>query len=321
MAGDPREPSPQDRSRGVSARSRVATARTKAQELQRRSLERIALESERRGWVASLVHAYEADRNRGGGLLAGGLAYRIFLWELPAALVVVSVLGLTSSSSGRSPEEAAHDVGLSGALVATVATAVREADRASWWLLILGIALTVWAGRSAVRALQIVCGIAWSDRTGLRHTTVASSLVFSGVAFAVLALQGVLTALMHGVLGSVVGWVLGTLLVVAASVWVMTILPHGGRRWLAVLPGALFFAAAVRLLTMATVVYFVPKLGRIDDLYGGLAIAIVILLFLYLIARAFVGGEFINATFAGVSHASLRDQAGPERAENDGGAG
>ena len=302
-------------------RSRVATARTKAQELHRRSLERIELESERRGWVASLVHAYEADRNRGGGLLAGGLAYRIFLWELPAALVIVSVLGLTSSSSGRSPEEVAHDVGLSGALVTTVATAVREADRASWWLLILGIALTVWAGRSAVRALQIVCGIAWSDRTGLRHTTVASSLVFSGVALAVLALQGVLTALMHGVLGSVAGWVIGTLLVVAASVWVMTILPHGGRRWLAVLPGALFFAAAVRLLTMATVVYFVPKLGRIDDLYGGLAIAIVILLFLYLIARAFVGGEFINATFAGVSHASLRDQAGPERAENDGGPG
>jgi hypothetical protein len=34
----------------------------------------------------------------------------------------------------------------------------------------------------------------------------------------------------------------------------------------------------------------------------------VILLFLYLVARAFVGGQFVNATFAGVSHASLRDQ-------------
>src|SRR5262249_39426474 len=300
MAGDPHEPSPDDRSRGASARSRVATARTKAEELQRRSLERIALESERRGWVASLVHAYEADRNRGGGLLAGGLAYRIFLWELPAVLVIVSVLGITSSPSGRSPEEVAQSVGLSGALVATVATAVQEADRPSWWPLILGLGLMIWAGRSAVRALQIVCGIAWSDRTGLQRATVASSLVFSGVAFAIVGFQAGLTALMHGVLGYVVGWVIGTLLMVAVAGWVMTILPHGGRRWFAVIPGALFFAAVVRLLTMATVVYFVPKLGRIDDLYGGLAIAIVILLFLYLIARAFVGGEFINATFAGV---------------------
>ena len=321
MAGDPREPSPDDRSRGASARSRVATARTKAEELQRRSLERIALESERRGWVASLVHAYEADRNRGGGLLAGGLAYRIFLWELPAALVIVSVLGLTSSSGGRSPEEVARNVGLSGALVATVAAAVRETDRASWWLLILGLGLMVWAGRSAVRALQIVCGIAWSDRTGLQHATIVSSLVFSGVTLGIIALQAALTALMHGVLGYAVGWLIGTLLMVAVAVWVMAILPHGERRWFAVLPGALFFAAAVRLLTMATVVYFVPKLGRIDDLYGGLAIEIVILLFLYLVARAFVGGEFINATFAGVSHASLRDQAGPQRVDHDGGIG
>jgi uncharacterized BrkB/YihY/UPF0761 family membrane protein len=74
-------------------------------------------------------------------------------------------------------------------------------------------------------------------------------------------------------------------------VWVMTMLPHGGRRWVVVLPGALFFATIVRLLTLATVVYFAPKLGRVDDLYGGLGIAIVILLFLYLVARAFVGGR------------------------------
>jgi uncharacterized BrkB/YihY/UPF0761 family membrane protein len=308
MAEDTPEPSSHERSRGASVRSRVATARTKAEELQRRSLERLELERRRRSWVETLVHAYEADRNRGGGLLAGGLAYRIFLWELPAALVLVSVLGAASSAGGRAPEDVARDFGLSGALVATVATAVHETDRAAWWLLILGTVLMLWAGRSAVRALQIVCEIAWSERDRVHRATVVSSLVFSGVTVAIIALQAALTALMHGILGYVIGWVVGTLLTLGVSVWVMAVLPHGGRRWFVVLPGALFFAAIVRLATMATVVYFVPKLGRIDDLYGGLAIAIVILLFLYVIARAFVGGEFINATFAGVSHASLRDQ-------------
>src|SRR5262249_26966949 len=94
---------PEDRERGAAVRSRVASARTRAEELQRRSLERLELESERRGWVRTAVNAYEADRNRGGGLLAGGLAYRIFLWELPAALVLVAVFGLTSSATGRPP--------------------------------------------------------------------------------------------------------------------------------------------------------------------------------------------------------------------------
>src|SRR4029450_3215552 len=159
-----------------------------------------------------------------------------------------------------------------------------------------------------VRALQIVCEIAWSERDRVHRATVVSSLVFSGVTVAIIALQAGVTALMHGVLGYVIGWVVGTLLMLGVSVWVMAVLPHGGRRWFVVLPGALFFAAIVRLATMATVVYFGPKLGRVDGRYGGRAIAMVLLLFVSVIARAFVGGEFINATFAGVPHASLRDQ-------------
>src|SRR5215471_12230621 len=167
---------PQDeRARGASVRSRVATARTRAEELQRRSLARLELESERRGWVRTSIDAYEADRNRGGGLLAGGLAYRIFLWELPAALVLVSVFGLASSMSGRTAEDVARSSGLSGALVATVATAVHEAGQAAWWLLLLGLALMLWAGRSAVRAFQIVSEIAWSERDAAHHSSLKAS--------------------------------------------------------------------------------------------------------------------------------------------------
>jgi uncharacterized BrkB/YihY/UPF0761 family membrane protein len=300
---------PDHRSGAHLVRSRLATARTKAEELQRRSLERLEVESERRSWVRKLVNAYEADRNRGGGLLAGGLAYRIFLWELPAALVLVSVFGLASSASGRAPEDVARSSGLSGALVATVASAVSESQRASWWLLILGLVLMVWAGRSAVRAFQIVSEIAWSERESVHRSSLTASLVFSGLALGFIVLQAALSALTHSVLGYTIGWVIGTVVTAVAAVWLMTILPHGGRRWISVVPGALFFAAVLRLLTVGTALYFAPKLGRIDDLYGGLGLAIVILLFLYLVARAFVGGAFVNATFAGVSHASLRSQA------------
>jgi uncharacterized BrkB/YihY/UPF0761 family membrane protein len=298
-----------------SVRSRIATARTKAEELQRRSSERLEIESAKRGWVRKLVNAYEADRNRGGGLLAGGLAYRIFLWELPAALVLVSVLGLASSSSGRAPEDVARSAGLSGALVATVATAAQETTHAGWWLLIVGVVLMMWAARSAVRALQVVCEIAWSERDTAHHSSMYAALLFSGLALGFVVVQAALSALQHGIVLSVLGWVIGTLIAAVISVWAMRMLPHGGRRWVVVLPGALFFAAAIRILTLATVVYFAPKLGRVDDLYGGLGIAIVILLFLYLVARAFVGGAFVNATFAGVSHASLRDQRREEDAD------
>jgi uncharacterized BrkB/YihY/UPF0761 family membrane protein len=303
------DPPQDDRARGSSVRSRVATARTKAEELQRRSIERLELESERRSWVRTLMNAYEADRNRGGGLLAGGLAYRIFLWELPAALVLVSVFGLASTASGRTPEDVARSVGLGGALVATVATAVHEAQQATWWLLLLGLVLMIWAARSAVRALQLVSEIAWSEREVEHPSTIKAALAFSGLAIVFVLIQTVLSAALDGPFQVAIGWVIGTIVTAILSIWIMALLPHGGRRWVVVIPGALLFAATVRLLAMATVIYFAPKLGRIDDLYGGLGIAIVILLFLYLAARAFVGGSFVNATFAGVSHASLREQA------------
>ena len=61
MTDDAPEPSHEERSRVASGRSPVATARTKAEELQRRSLERLELESERRSWVRMLVDAYTAD--------------------------------------------------------------------------------------------------------------------------------------------------------------------------------------------------------------------------------------------------------------------
>jgi uncharacterized BrkB/YihY/UPF0761 family membrane protein len=298
---------PDEHARAGSVGSRVETARMRAEELQRRSLERLERESERRGWVRKLMNAYEADRNRGGGLLAGGLAYRIFLWELPAALVLVTVFGLAAKAGDRAPEDVARSAGLGGAVVATVAAAVHEADRASWWLLLIGLVLMIWAGRSAVRALQIVSEIAWSEREAARPSTIESSLVFSAVALGVIVLQ-VALAYLHGVVGSLGGWLIGTAVMGVLAVWVMTVLPHGGRSWRSVVPGALAFAAGVRLLTMATAVYFAPKLGRIDDLYGGLGLAIVILLFLYLLARAFVAAAFLNATFAGVSHATLRQQ-------------
>ena len=48
----------------------------------------------RRASVRTAYHAYEYDRRHGGALLAGGLAYRFFLWLLPAALFLASLASI-----------------------------------------------------------------------------------------------------------------------------------------------------------------------------------------------------------------------------------
>jgi uncharacterized BrkB/YihY/UPF0761 family membrane protein len=282
------DPAPEGRIAG--ARAKAEQLQHRAEQLQHRAEERLHQESARRSWVRMLLDAYEADRNRGGGLLAGGLAYRIFLWELPAALFVVSLFGLASTSTGVSPEDAADRAGLGGAVAAMVAGAVSQTEKARWWLFVIGAVLMVWAGRSAVRAFQLVPEIAWRRREPFRPSSIKGSLAFSAVALGAIAIQAVSARLFsQAFVVHVVAWVLASVLFAIVAIWIMSFLPHGGRPWTVVVPGALGFTLGIRLLSLATAIYFVPKLGRIDDLYGAMGIAVVILLWLYVIARLFVG--------------------------------
>ena len=79
--------------------------------------------------VRIAYEAYERDRRQAGSLLAGGLAYRLFLWLLPAALFAVAVVSLFAEATSRTPEEAADATGLGAALAVTVAEG-RRAVRA-----------------------------------------------------------------------------------------------------------------------------------------------------------------------------------------------
>jgi uncharacterized BrkB/YihY/UPF0761 family membrane protein len=106
--------------------------------------------------VRLAVQAFESDRRRAGGLLAGGLAYRIFLWQIPLALFLVSALGLATELSGDDPADLARKIGMTAALAGAISQAVAASDSARWWLLILGAFLTVWAGRGVYRGVRLV---------------------------------------------------------------------------------------------------------------------------------------------------------------------
>src|SRR4051794_23003688 len=53
--------------------------------------------------VDAALEAGGLDRRRAGSLLAGGIAFRIFLWLLPAALFVAALVGLVRPTGGASP--------------------------------------------------------------------------------------------------------------------------------------------------------------------------------------------------------------------------
>ena len=68
---------------------------------------RLAREPKLRGSITrpstSASELFERDSSIGGGLLAGALAYRLFVLLLPTALLFVSGLGLYAGAAARAP--------------------------------------------------------------------------------------------------------------------------------------------------------------------------------------------------------------------------
>lgn len=294
-------------SEGASLRQRAAALRGRAKDLESKAQERLAVEQAQRGWVRGLVDTWDADRNRGGGLLAGGLAYRLFLWQLPAMLLVISVLNVIAQLAGQEPITTVQQSGMAAEVASAIAEAVGSTDQSWWWLTIVGFVLMVWAGRGAVKALWLVEQIAWQQREQ-RPNSVKASLTFSGFMLTALLLPLVLAGAIQGpFVVDVLVWITGTLLMAALATFGVSQLPRGGRPWTAILPGVAGFVVLQRVITLSSAIYFGARLESVDDLYGAMGVAIAIQLWLYVMTRLFVAAQFLNATFAGVPVGRLGD--------------
>ena len=84
------------------ARARVAALQLRAE----RMAERARLERSRHSSLDALFEMVDRDSEVGGGIMAGALAYRLFIWLLPLALVRSRDSGVVSSAESSSPESA-----------------------------------------------------------------------------------------------------------------------------------------------------------------------------------------------------------------------
>jgi uncharacterized BrkB/YihY/UPF0761 family membrane protein len=275
---------------------RVARARRSAEEMERRARDEFTRAREQHASVRLAVEAFERDRARAGGLLAGGLAYRIFLWLIPLALFILSAFGLATEFAAEDPSDLARRVGMTAALAGAIAKAVSSSESARWWLLILGAFLTVWAGRGVYRGVRLVSELAW-DARGRPVSSLKASLVVTGFGLLTVALQALLPKVTETLnVPPILRFALGLVLACALTLAVLWLLPKGDAPWPALLPGAVLFGVGIRALGLASATYFAYRLEHSGDLYGALGIAIVMMLYLFIVARVFVAAQFLNAT-------------------------
>ncbi len=290
-------PTPEESAKSRSLRERSAVLRTRYEQ-KRKTLEQQA--EVLRGKNESFRIAYEAydrDRRHAGSLLAGGLAYRLFIWMVPMALVLSSALGVIAQYSSHSTQEVAKSAGLAAALTAAVASAAEDTGKSSLLLLVIGLWAVLWAGKSVVKALRLLAGVAWQIRPARFTRSWLASAAFSGLAVVLLGTPVLLQRLYAGpFIVDLLVWIATPLLLGPAFAYGFDWLPHpDGPPWTAFLPGGWLLAFGLQFMRIATAVYFAGRLERVNDLYGALGIATVIMLWLFLIGRLVVAAMAVNA--------------------------
>ncbi|MCJ7671091.1 MAG: hypothetical protein MUP67_03460, partial [Acidimicrobiia bacterium] len=116
----------------------------------------------RRGESAPIDVAFrviEADRRYAGGLISGGMAFRIFVVIVPFAFVLVTLFGLLGETADASdPVALAKDLGMTG-LVASAISA--SADASTFERIVTLLAATyalLWGTWTLIRATRAVHG-------------------------------------------------------------------------------------------------------------------------------------------------------------------
>jgi uncharacterized BrkB/YihY/UPF0761 family membrane protein len=243
-----------------------------------------------------IADALERERLSAAGLLAGGLAYRLFFWVVPVGLVFASVLSFWVEGDRGGLEDAARRFGIGGAATSAATDALEAGTHSRWYLLAFGLVFMVWFGGGVVRALRIAYSVAWRLRPERLEHAARAGAIFSLVMLALFLLTASAAPVREATPGPGIGFTLALGVVYCAVVvWAMRLLPSKATDWRAFVPGAAMVAVGTVLIHVAVVIYLAPKLGRSSEVYGAFGSATVVLLWLYLEARLLVGAAFLNA--------------------------
>lgn len=276
-------------------RQAVGARATRTRQRGERQLEHLRAENE---LVDAALEAGDLDRRRAGSLLAGGIAFRIFLWMLPAALFIAGVVGLVRPSGSAQPDHVARTLGLGASAASIVRQATRDSERGTGVILALGVGLTLYMSMSLVRALRVAHVLAWEEPLGRRPHLLRDGAAVSVALLTMITLEAASSYVRQraGVGISIPLALIPVALGGAIWVGVSLLLPHAQADWRALIPGALLFASGIALLHLATIYYFAPRLSRAPALYGSLGTAATLLVWLFIASRIVVAGAFLNAT-------------------------
>ena len=207
-------------------------------------------------------------------MLAAAVAFRLFMFLVPYAFVMVTGFGLASTAAGQDPGDAARSAGISG-LFATAVSSTSTPSLANRLvaLVVGGFALALTA-RSLVGVLWIVHRLIWRVQP-LRKPTPWAPLILVGFVTVLFGLADLFAWVSSQSLGlRLVAFLLTT--IVSGAAWFLAswLFPRDQCALWALVPGALIVGVGVGVLQILTTTYVVHVVTRKSALYGAIGIAL-----------------------------------------------
>ena len=231
----------------------------------------------------------DRDREAQGSVLGSAVALRLFLFLVPAAVVIVSLVRIVDISSVFDGDQLEK-----GFTTQDIAHALEDSSRVdALWLLITGLFLAAWAGRSLAKTLAASSGAAWRLRASEARVTTMAALALTGIVFVEVIASTVVAAIRD--IGGAPAWALswGTLVAIVGVTWflVLLTLPRGVSDPGALLPGALLVGVVQGSIQGILHAYTEGRVERTVDTYGDLAVTLAIL------GNLFILGRLMTASF------------------------
>jgi uncharacterized BrkB/YihY/UPF0761 family membrane protein len=261
-----------------------------------------------RGRVPAIDAAFDVrtyDQEVGGGLLAGAIAFRLFLFIVPFAFVTVLALGWVADGSGMSPADVGKRFGMAGIVASSIGEASSQNSTSRFLLLLVGSYALYLASLGAVRAIRVAHILAWRMEVARFRGGLKAALWFAGAMFLIVFVTDAVNVIRESRPGP--GLVLLLLLgAFVGGIWLVASwkLPHPAEIEVRELvPGAVLVAVGVEALHLLTVLWYSNKIAHSSELYGSLGAAVGLLAWLYLLGRLTIASVVLNATLWRRRHA------------------
>lgn len=243
---------------------------------------------------------FRRDQSIAGSVMASALAYRLFIWMLPLALLLVAALRPLTDATDADPADYAENAGLPSYVAESVGEATAGLTPLGLVAVLVSTSVVLlYETYVLLRALRAVSAFSWGVPVrSLRHP-VPGTLTLLGLLVGLIAV-GALTGRIADVAGGLpLGWILAIVSLLSAPVlfvlMFVLVLPDGADRWTAHLPGAALFYVMVAAIHLFNALILYPWVGHKEATYGVLGVAAGIMLSLFVTSRALVVATALNA--------------------------